>query len=356
MVLSKRILVYRLSRLLPALLLFIVVSFFYQQTNQIEHVVFDSETQIDSTRYDVGSNNIIIKSPKVSNAYSYTRPYDLSKTIYTINFSDKPFLGRHEIWMQYIDDVVEFSPFDNAEVLNAAFGDDIIFVDGYRKKDVNFFTKNVSGENIQFIRNFFLTELLCFLFAFILSELYSIWRTRQHLYGKRHYIKSRCPFAKLAIYGALVIACVIVIIRFNTIKTVEVHSDRYTMDLSGELFTMYDISCRAFHYDLSKENIQSDEIVWSSTEIVDFPSMTPAPQATLNRAVFQVDKDGGFHHDFITENLVSKNYQDMRIFIVSTFLALFFARFINESWNYLSQRKRKHQLKTNAEKCRSRES
>ncbi len=347
MVLSKRVLVYRLSRLLPALLFFIVVLFFYQQTNQIEHVIFDSETQIDSTRYEVGSNNIIIKSPKVSNAYSYTRPYDLSKTIYTINFSDKPFLSRHEIWMQYIDDVVEFSPFDNAEVLNVPFGDDIIFIDGYRKKDVHFFTKNVSGENIQFIRNFFLTEILCFLFAFILAELYSIWRTRQHLYGKRHYIKCRWPFAKIAIYGTLVVACVIVILRFNTIKTVDVHTDRYKMDLSDELFSMYDISCRAFHYGLSKEDIHSGEIVWSSAEIIDFPPMTPEPKATLNQAVFQVDKDGGFHHDFITENLVSENYQDMRIFIVSTLLALFSARFINVICRYFLQRKRKHQSSTN---------
>ena len=350
MVLSKRILIYRLSRLFPALVVFGLFLIFYQRTNQIEHVVFDSETQIDSTRYEVGSNNIIIKSPVLSNAYSYTRPYDLSKTIYTINFSDKPFLGWREVWIQYIDDVVEFSPFDNSEVLNVPFGDDVIFIDGYKKKDVHFFTKNVSGENMQFVRNFFLTEILCFLFVFILSELYSIWRTRQHLCGKRHYIKRHRPYVELSLYGTLVIACVIVILRLNTIKIVNVDTEHYTMDLSGELFSMYDISCRAFHYDLSKENIHNGEVVWSSTEIVDFPPMTPEPKATFNRAVFQTDKDGGFRHDFITENLASKNYQDMRIFIVSTLLALFFARFINSCWNYNSQRK----YQTNPNTARSR--
>lgn len=338
MVLSKRILVYRLSRLIPALLLFIGGLFFYQRTNQIEHIVFDSDTQIDTTRYALRSNNIIVKSPKLSNAYSYARPYDLSKTIYTINFSDKSILSGHVLWMQYIDDVVEFSSLDKENAPNLPFGDDVIFINGYKKKDVHFFTKNLSGENMQFIRNFFLTEILCFLFAFILSEFYGIWKAHKHLRGKRHYLKHHRPLVEMVIYGFLIIACIIVILRFNTIKTVDVRTDHYTMNLSGELFSMYDISCRAFRYNLSKEDIHNGEIVWSSTEIVDFPPMSPEPKATLNQAVFQADKDGGFHHEFITENLVSKNYQDMRIFIVSTLLTLFFARFINACLKCYSQR------------------
>lgn len=341
MVLSKRILVYRVGRLISALLCFIVVLVFYQRTNQIEHVIFDSDAQIDSTRYEVDNNLIIIKSPMVSNIYSYFRPKDLSKTIYTINFSDKPFLNRHEVWMRYMDDVVEFSPFDNTESINVPIGDDVLFIEGNKHKDVHFYIKNVSGENIQFVRNFFLTEILCFLFISILSELFGIWRTWRHLQMKYHYIKRRHPLWELAVNSMLVLVCIIVIIRFNTIKTVYVKDDQYTMDLSGEWFSMYDISCRAFHYDLSRENIHNGEIVWSSTEIVDFPPMTPEPKVTLNQAVFKADKDGGFHHDFITENLVSKNYQEMRIFIVSTLLALFFTRFVSVGYKFFFHRQRK---------------
>ncbi len=330
MVLQKKILAYRASRLITALVLFFIALVFYQKTNQIEHVVFDSETAIDTTMYKVTDDQIIVKSPILSNAYSYLRPKDLSKTIYTINFSDKPFTKQHNIWIQIQNDIVEISDFDDETLIYQNFGDDTFFIYSYRHKNVSFYTKNVSGENIQFIRNFFLTEILCFLFVFILYEIYNAWRTLRYFHGKRHYYICHHKLWELSAYGFLIVVCIIVIIRFNTIKVVNVSTDHYCMDLSGELFSMYDISCRAFHYDLQKKDIHNGEIVWSSTEIVDFPLMTPKPKTTINTAVFKPDKDGNFKHDFITENLVSKNYQNMRIFILSTLLALFFTQFIRK--------------------------
>lgn len=320
-----------LARFLRASILLILslLSFVaLQVTNRIETVVCDNVTVMDTTKFVVHENLVGIKGYNDSFASGYFTPYDLSKTIYTINFTDKPIVNDF-VFVSFLNEPVEFYGLDNTK----QFGNDGIFLDKWSndKSNVSFFTKNINGENKQFIRIFFLTEIICFLIGLLLIEIKNVWtlccrnwNMPQYYISMRMHVKSvflLCLFFTL-LFGFL-------ILRINFIKTEYVETAEYAMDSKKEVFSLYDISIRQFIYNLSPDQVINGKVQWSSTEIVDFSMLSPQEfKSNMNSVVFSADPDGGFKRSFIVQYLESTNYQNIRIFILTTLFALFFSQLL----------------------------
>ncbi len=344
MVFSKAILIQRLIRIVILLIGIIVFLIFFQKTNHIETIVVDSHTVRDTTKFIVVNNQgVTIKSFSEDDFESYFYAKDLSKTIYRFNMTDDPCLGKHELWLTFSEEIVEPSPIDSKDFKVVNYGD-VLFVETgifNKPKDIEFYVRDVAGENKQYIRNFFITEILGILVALFFFEFYRVLDIYMRYKHKPIYWDNKDPKLgkKTLEYLLYTIATILVIWRFNVVRTVEVTSSDYTMNLSSQLYSMYDISCMAFDYHLNKEDIKDGQVKWSSNEIVEFHTDIPnIKSCSMKEIAFEPDADGGFHHSFVTENLESSNFQDIRMFIAVTLLAIFFSRFVFLLKEYIKEK------------------
>ncbi len=195
--------------------------------------------------------------------------------------------------------------------------------------EISFYTKLLLSENLQTIRTFFLSEVFTFFIAILGFNLYELF---QYHYRRKHgvsYSISKRSHLKLSgIYASLsmVIIVIIVIICISPTRIITVSNYRETVEPS--LFKPYDISLTYYKMAIEPDNLLNDTIVWSSNEIVEFSSMQQ-PHGVLSSkslSFTHFDKNTSFKNEFYTKNLVSKNLQDIRLFLLTTFLLLFIAR------------------------------
>lgn len=339
---TKKILLARFLRASILFILFLTSFVALQVTNRIETVVCDNVTAMDTTKFVLSGNRIEMKGYNDNFASGYFTPYDLSKTIYTINFTDKPIVNDY-VFMSFPNEPVEFFGLCNSR----PFGNDGIFLDKWsnEKSDVSFYTKNMNGESKQFIRNFFLTEFICFLVGLLLIEIKNVWTLCCRNWNMPQFYISMRMHAKSVFLLCLLFTLLFgfLILRINFIKTEHVDTAEYVMDSKKDVFSLYDMSIRQFKYNLSQEQVINGKIQWSSSEIVEFPIFSPQEfKSSMNSVVFNADPDGGFKRSFIVQYLESTNYQNIRIFILTTLFALFFSQLLITGQNSIKSKIRQY--------------
>lgn len=195
--------------------------------------------------------------------------------------------------------------------------------------EITFYTKLILSENLQSIRTFFLTEI----FAFFIAVLgFNLYRFFQCYYRRKHgksYIFKRTQHLKyLFIYALLSIFVLVFIVIICKSPTKIINTCDYHEDTNSVFFKPYDISQTYYKMDVAPTAFNGDTIKWSSKEIVEFSSMQKSSKIKSSKSLVFVnfDKNKPFKNDFYTKNLVSKNLQDIRLFLLTTIFLLFFAR------------------------------
>lgn len=202
----------------------------------------------------------------------------------------------------------------------------LVYPDG---QEICFYTKLLLSENLQTLRTFFLTEIFTFFIAvsgFNMYGLYQCLHRRRHgrsiSFSKRNHLKFAVVYAMLS----FVMIVLIVIICKSPVR--EINECSYYERGGSSMFSPYDISQTYYRMNIPPEKLSCDTIMWISNEIVEFSTMQKVPKKKTSKSLTFVkfDKNELFTNSFYTKNLVSKNRQDIRLFLLTTFLLLCIAR------------------------------
>ena len=203
---------------------------------------------------------------------------------------------------------------------------------------IRFYNKLILSENLQTIRTFFLTEVFTF-FLYILGI--KLYKFAMCIYRRKYgckYIFKRNSHLKLS--GLYIILSIILTFLLATIcqsPTIEINDIQYQENHRFSFFKPYDVSQTYYHMNIPPGNLTGEPIVWTSNEIIEFStnSTIPCNISSNSMKIFEYDKKQTFVNDFITKNLVSKNIQDIRLFLVTTILLVMIARFFIHMKCYL---------------------
>lgn len=216
---------------------------------------------------------------------------------------------------------------DTGQSLSAT-GEDLLFVFS-NSSEISFYSKLLFSENLQTIRTFFLTEIFTFFIAILCSNSYNLFLClyrRKH--GKGYYFSKRAHLKLSVVYSVLSVIAVILIVIICKSPIRDVNDCSYHVGKEPSMFAPYDISQTYYRMKIEPSNLNCDTIVWSSNEIVKFSNMQNEPKLKSSKSLTftQFDKSKTFTNDFYTTNLVSKNLQEIRLFLLTTILLLFMAR------------------------------
>ncbi len=202
----------------------------------------------------------------------------------------------------------------------------LVFPDG---PEISFYTKLLLSENLQSLRTFFLTEIFTFFLAVFGSNSYGLFKClyrrkhgRSFSFSKRAHLK----FAAVYAISSVVLIVLIIIICKSPVR--EINECSYHESGKSSIFSPYDISQTYYRMIIPLDKLNRDTIVWSSDEIVEFSSMLNVPKKKSSKSLIFVkyNEEKAFTNNFYTKNLVSKNLQDIRLFLLTTILLLFMVR------------------------------
>ncbi len=197
---------------------------------------------------------------------------------------------------------------------------------------IMFYTKNIVLENLQMIRNFFLTELILFLLAMAGREFY---RLVTDIFDNKSFLHKRVfgrttSKRSMMFYLCLTIVSAFVLILVNKVPENHITSEQYTQSVNNNFFSPCDMSCSYQHITIPKASRTAKNIEWVSNEIIEF---VPETFGTLSCDVGPKNitfKDIPMNEDvdisFLTRNLQSANYQEIRLFVLTTLLLFFLER------------------------------
>ena len=262
--------------------------------------------------------------------------HDLSKTEYELNFpyykeTVHPFsiIEKYDSLTPEASRIaVSFSEIEGGQ--STSFKEMIMVMPQSNK--IRFYTKNVMSDNIQMIRNFFLTEIILFLLALFGREVYKLVTD---IFNERRFLHQRVfgistSKRTMMFYLALSMITVSFIILINRVPHNQVFTENVAQTSLNSFFSPYDISCAYHHLTIPSSNRSSDTIAWSSNEIVEFVPQTfkyftsiVGPKSVMFKNV-PMDRD--FNITFYTRYLQSSNYQEVRLFILTTLLLFFLER------------------------------
>jgi hypothetical protein len=197
---------------------------------------------------------------------------------------------------------------------------------------IHFYTNNVVAENTQMIRNFFLTELILFILALlgkegykILSDIYSDKKYfRLRVFGVKSAQKHMLTYLGLALLSVVLLYCV------NTVPENNVTTNNFEQKSGGSFWALHDISCAYQHLLIPASDCDDGIVNWRSGEIVKFVPETFKPinceigPKSIAFTNFEKGKDVDIK--FYTQYLQSSNYQDIRLFVLTTLLLFFLER------------------------------
>ena len=300
------------------LIISIVLLIVIFKCNEIPTHVTDlrSEGMRRETQFTLESNPYTIKhlfSPHDISIeeYVYLLPPDVGRTLYIFS---RNYEGA------------EWSDTGGQDISIADRNRLLIFSNG---PEISFYTKLIFSENLQAIRTFFLTEIFTFFIAIFFSNLYNLFLClyrRKH--GKSYYFSKRAHLKLSVVYSVLSVITVILIVIICKSPIRDVNDCSYHVGKEPSMFAPYDISQTYYRMKIEPSNLNCDTIVWSSNEIVKFSNMQNVPKLKSSKSLTftQFDKSKTFTNDFYTTNLVSKNLQEIRLFLLTTILLLFMAR------------------------------
>lgn len=263
-------------------------------------------------------------------------PHDLSKTEYTLNFPSYSKDRFQPLWITETYDslfnggslfTTNFSEFDNGE--SQSFTEVVVVAP--HSDQLHFYTQNIIADNTQMIRNFFLTEIILFLLALFGKEVYKLLcdvfaakaYSHQRIFGVKT-AKGHFAFYLLLFFVTGVLLYTINIVTDNTVTT------NNFIQKSNSLFALHDISCSNHHLQLHINSEDDKTVKWKSEEIVEFTPKSFTPLAckigpkSLTFSNIPIGQDIDVR--FFTRNLQSSNYQEIRLFVLTTLLLFFMER------------------------------
>ncbi len=274
------------------------------------------------------------RNPNALSSFFLLRDLSKEEYVYQINKNNNSIKGI-SFGLRYDKNAQEtfalsnsFSGIDGG--FEAGFNE-ILFVWPTSEK-VNFYTKNIVAENLQMIRSFFLTEIILFLFALFLRELYQLQRvvllrksvSKKILYSKQY------AFRGVMFTSIMSLVLIVVLYFINIVPENIINVESFKQESSSCVFAMHDISCTYQHFIIPSTDRTRESIQWEANEIVEFK---PEELVKFNcksgakRIDFsQISLDVPIDIRFLTKNLQSANYQEIRLFVVTTLLLFFLER------------------------------
>ena len=267
---------------------------------------------------------------------SFFLPYDLSISSYTYILNDKADEKQMYAFQnpyEYCDFYTEYNVDDDLTDPRAL----VIFPEE-KVTSISFFAKFLTSEDLQSFRTFFYSEVFAMLLAVLGIRIYKLQnlRYRQKL-GKSISFGNKVRKRIIASYCILSILTFIIIILISRIQTIEIHENTFKQDNNWfTFFKPYDIS-RSYYQFHVKLSDSSNTIRWESADIVEFRDFSRKPEVKTSKLIefHPLYSSSGFHVSFNTKNLVLHNLQEIRLFILSTFLLLFIVRLSVHVKNYV---------------------
>lgn len=292
------------------------------------------EKEVEKTNEDQVSVELKAPNPyKKTNFFTFR---DLSTTEYILNYPYNPEK------IQFVS-ISESFPTPVAEEYGITTsysnvkGGDAIDLSGElvvhpHSDKIHFYTNNVVAENTQMIRNFFLTELILFLLALLGKEAYKML---SDIFSDKTYFRERVFGVKSAqmhmmTYLALSLLSGILLYCINIVPENMVTTNNYEQKSGGSWLALHDISCAYQHLLIPASSCNDGKVNWESGEIVKFVPETFKPidceigPKSISFTKFEKGKDVDIK--FYTRYLQSSNYQDVRLFVLTTFLLFFLER------------------------------
>lgn len=330
----------RAIRALIFLLLICLCSFFLVLCSQIPHVEKDIE---DS---DEKSIKVELKIKDPSLMVNLFAPHDLSKTEYSLNFPSYRNDRTQFLWITETYDslhnggslfTTNFSEFDNGD--SQSFTEMVVVAP--HGDNLHFYTQNIIADNTQMIRNFFLTEIILFLLALFGKEVHKLISDffAESIYSHQRIFGVKTAKRLFTLYLLLSFITGILLYTINIVPNNTVYSNNYTQK-TYSLFALHDISCANHHLQIHINSEDDKTVKWQSEEIVEFVPTSFAPISCKigpNSIIFPnniIGKD--LNIDFFTRNLQASNYQDIRLFVLTTILLFFIERcfyYLRKWWN-----------------------
>ncbi len=332
------------ARTIRALIIFLLVSLFLYILvicNKIPHI----QKEIERSENQLENANLEFKDPYLK--INFFDLHDLSKTEYTLSYSySKDSMQLLLLDADYGRNALSsnFSGIDGGEEIS--FGDMSLL--GVESGKLHFYTKNIVADNTQMIRNFFLTEFILFLLALFGKEVYkllgNIHSSKVYSHQRIFCVKTAKKHFVLNVVLSLITMTLLYII--NIVPNISVTSNNHTQK-KPNLFALHDISCSNYHLQFTVSSDADKYVSWQSEEIVEVIPETFEPLSckigsnslTFSNVPIGQDLDVRF----FTRNLQSSNYQEIRLFILTTLLLFFLERsfFYFRKWMCLHFKKKK---------------
>lgn len=320
----------RTIRALVFLFFISLCSYFLVLCSQIPHI----EKTVEKSDELPIKVELKIKDPSLmTNLFT---PHDLSKTEYTLNCPPISKDSTLFLWISETYDslhnggslfTTNYSEFDNGKSLS--FTSKVIVAS--HSDRLHFYTQNIIADNIQMIRNFFLTEIILFLLALFAKEVYKllsdIFFSRTHSHQRIFGVKT--AKAHFAFYLLLSLITGVLLYTINIVPENTISTNNY-IQKTNSLFALHDISCANHHLQVHINSKEDKTVKWQSEEIVEFIpnsfahlSYKIGPNSlTFSNIAIGQDLDVRFY----TRNLQSSNYQEIRLFVLTTLLLFFLER------------------------------
>lgn len=330
---KKDILINRFTRTIAYLLLTILCSFLLYLCSQIP------KTEIEMESLHKGSRTISLHATDAGRFSSFFKLHDLSKAEYTIHCpkaninKDILFISAQDTLQSIVSNMSwSISKIDGG---TTPFSKDLVCV-LLQKDRIKFYVKNFFAENRQMVRNFFLTEVILFLLAMFGKNAYKLLTD---IFNERKWINYRIWGVEsskktMLFYVTLSFISIVLIFIVNRVPENHITTDSYVKERYSSFLSPYDISCAYQNIKIPASNRNSQKIEWEYNEIVEF---VPNEFSTLNSEVgpksvsfYDVPVNKDFEIKFFTRFLQSGNYQEIRLFVLTTLLLFFLER----SWFY----------------------
>lgn len=329
---NKTVLIIRTTRILIVMALFGLFCYLLFLSSQIPC----HEQELDATK----ENDISLEGDDPNLFSTYFKWHDLSLTEYRFNYT-KPvtlsdenkgviFVHRDPDYNQHKNglNVVEISPVDDGIEFSWGYLAAIIPLG----QQLCFYTKNLVADNLQMIRSFFLTEIVLFLFALLCREIYKLLQgiCRDKSFFRQRLFGGAQTKTSMSICLFLSITCAFLLWIINIVPVNEIKTESYYEGNQRSVFALYDISSAYNHINIPSSNRTSDEIVWSTNEIMELiPNDIVQEHDKIGAKSIRFKsygKDENVDILFYTQYLQSSNYQDIRLLILTTLLLFFLER------------------------------
>lgn len=215
---------------------------------------------------------------------------------------------------------------------------------------MEFYVKPLKSEDLQSIRNFFLTEILAFFIAVLALRIKSYIRqkiTAKQRKGTLNLRRIHINLMRIGIFITISLMFVIYIISMPATCKI-INTLNYNAENDVSIFKPYDISRIYYQYNVFKWRDSS--ITWKDNkELVEFSQLPEEFQDEPNGfTTWHNLKEGPYNFNFYVDFLESRNVQDIRLFLATTLLIIIisatfmqFCKVYNISWtsfwNYITR-------------------